>query len=75
MGLAEASVEATEARHPGYLDTLAAAYAESGDFERAIATQRRALALVEGRDLSPQLVNHLERHLALYEAGEPLRLP
>jgi tetratricopeptide (TPR) repeat protein len=73
--LAEASVEATEGQHPDYLDTLAAAYAESGDFERAMTTQRRALALVEGRELLPQLVNHLKRHLALYEAGEPLRLP
>ena len=62
-------------RVPVLLDTLAAAYAESGDFERAITTQRRALALVEGRELLPQLVKHLENHLALYEAGEPLRLP
>jgi arylsulfatase A-like enzyme len=75
VSLAQAVVEESGAQHPDYLDTLAAAWAEVGDFERAVAEQRRALALVEGRDLPPGLVEPLRRHLELFEAGEPLREP
>jgi tetratricopeptide (TPR) repeat protein len=75
VSLAQAVVEESGGKHPDYLDTLAAAWAEVGDFERAVAEQRRALALVQGRDLPPELVEPLRRHLALFEAGEPLRVP
>jgi arylsulfatase A-like enzyme/Flp pilus assembly protein TadD len=75
LRLARAVVEQTRGEHPDYLDTLAAAYAELGDFDQAIAEQRRALTLVEGRDLPPRLVAYLEHHLASFEAGEPLRVP
>ncbi|MDJ0852659.1 MAG: sulfatase-like hydrolase/transferase [Myxococcota bacterium] len=73
--LAEGVVEESRGEHPDYLDTLAAAYAEQGDFDRAVATQRRALALVENRDLPPGLVEPLRRHLATLEAGQPVRTP
>ncbi len=73
--LAEAVVEESEGQHPDYLDTLAAAYAEQGELERALETQRRALSLVEGRDLPPELVEPLRRHLATLESGEPIRTP
>lgn len=73
--LAEAVVEETEDEHPDYLDSLAAAYAEVGDFGKALATERRALELVAGRELPPHLVEPFERHLAAFQAGEPLRVP
>lgn len=56
---------------PGALDTLAAAYAENGDFARAIAAQTSAIAA-----LSPEtesLRGELMDRLARYEAGEPWR--
>ena len=60
-----------QAENPGTLDTLAAAYAESGDFARAIATQRNAIAAIsqETESLREELVGRL----AKYEAREPWR--
>jgi arylsulfatase A-like enzyme len=75
LRLAQAAVAETEGRHPDYIDTLAAAYAETGDFERAIAEQRRAIAMLEGHDLPEGVVESFQRHLAAFESGEPVREP
>jgi tetratricopeptide (TPR) repeat protein len=75
LRLAQEAVRETEATHPDYLDTLAAAFAEQGDFERAVAEQERALALIEGHALPAEVVAGFERHLDLYRAGQPLRGP
>ena len=41
--------EATGGREPAVLDTLAAAYAESGRFEDAVATVEKGLEIARGR--------------------------
>jgi tetratricopeptide (TPR) repeat protein len=52
----------------GWLDTLAAAYAESGDFDRAVKWQRKAI------ELAPEKWQvELRSRLHLYESGEPYR--
>ena len=43
-------MEATRGEDPTVLGTLAAAYAEVGDFPSAIETQQLALSLYEGQD-------------------------
>ena len=60
-----------QAERPISLDTLAAAYAEAGQFEEAIATQQRALAMLtpESANIRPELQERLER----YEMGKPWR--
>lgn len=58
-------------RSPSYLDTLAAAYAEAGRFDKAISIQREALSLVAEDD--PALAAELRSHLTAFEAGEPWR--
>jgi uncharacterized protein len=56
---------------PSHLDTLAAAYAETGKFAQAVETQRQALELVpEG---NAELLAELQAHLAAFEAGKPWR--
>jgi TPR repeat protein len=58
-------------RIPAYLDTLAAAYAETGKFDRAVETQREALTLV--KDGETELVAELKSHLEAFEDGQPWR--
>jgi Flp pilus assembly protein TadD len=53
------------------LDTLAAAYAESGRFVDAIATIERAM--VVARSSEPPAVGVLASRLPLYRSGQPLR--
>jgi len=54
-----------------YLDTLAAAYAEAGEFADAIATQERALALLD--ETQQALRDELNAHLQAYQQGKPWR--
>jgi Flp pilus assembly protein TadD len=49
-----------------FLDTLAAAYANIGDFEKAVATARRALALATEHG-PPDLAQEIRRRLVMYE--------
>lgn len=51
-------------------DTLAAAYAESGDFEEAIKWQSKAVATAKGDD---EFIRQLRERLELYRAGKPYR--
>jgi arylsulfatase A-like enzyme len=75
LELAAAVVAAGGEPSPDHIDTLAAAYAELGRFDEARAEQRRALALVEGREVPEAFVASLREHLARIEAGEPIREP
>lgn len=51
---------------PDLLDTLAAAYAEAGDFDKAIESQQKAI------ELKPDSES-FRQHLKLYQANKPLR--
>ncbi|HUY92863.1 MAG TPA: tetratricopeptide repeat protein [Pirellulales bacterium] len=56
--------------HPGYgLTTLAAAYAEAGDFEEAVKWQRKAIEQTRFEKFKARYRKVLER----YERGEPYR--
>lgn len=54
-----------------FLDTLAAAYAELGNFELAISTQREAIASITDED--GEIRDDLEQRLQYYERSEPWR--
>jgi len=70
----EAACKDTGYRNPQYLDTLAAAYAEAGRFQDAVATAEKALGLA-----APQWpaasTRQLQWKLALYRQGKRFRLP
>jgi tetratricopeptide (TPR) repeat protein len=67
--LAKKACELTQWREPGLLDTLAAAYAESGDFAEAVRWQEKALSF-EG--FAKEHKDAQER-LALYRKKRPFR--
>jgi hypothetical protein len=58
----------TEWKDSARLDTLAAAYAESGDFESAVKWEEKAIGLATEADK-----DSCRAHLALYQAGKPYR--
>ncbi|SPE60945.1 Serine/threonine protein kinase with TPR repeats (fragment) [Verrucomicrobia bacterium] len=68
--LAEEAVAATHRKNPGFLDTLAAAYAESQQFDKAAAVEQEAIGLLK----SEQEKNDYAAHLRLYQANKPCRM-
>src|SRR5262249_9763338 len=70
--LAETACEATAGRDPRFLRTLAAAYAQTGRWDRAAEAAAAALRLAESdgpKELAPVIQDHLRR----YRAHEPPR--
>src|SRR5579862_691281 len=67
--LAEKACELTQRRNPLMLDTLAAAYAEAGQFEKAVATEESALKLNPNDALAKEIRGHLE----MFKAGKAVR--
>jgi tetratricopeptide (TPR) repeat protein len=67
---AQKACELDRWQEPAFLETLAAAYAESGDFKEAVKWQKKAETLL-GADKARQ--NEARQRLALYEKGEAFR--
>jgi serine/threonine protein kinase len=65
--LAEAAVRNTRRNNPAFLDTLAAAYAETGQFDKSVLTEREAIALLP----SDAERKDYRVRLALYESNKP----
>jgi tetratricopeptide (TPR) repeat protein len=70
--LAERTVQLSDAKDAGYLDTLAMAYAAAGKFPEAGDTARRALELATQQNRA-QLVEALNSRIRLYKTGQPYR--
>jgi len=62
--------ELTQWKNGGWIDTLAAAYAEAGDFQRAIEFEERALQT--GTATEPER-REMQKRLALYRKSQPYR--
>ncbi len=65
--LGERAAALTERKDPAALDALAAAYASTGDFKRAIDSAQAAI------QLGPADVEAIRKRLDLYRRGEPYR--
>jgi tetratricopeptide (TPR) repeat protein len=69
VNFAEQAVAATNRNNAGYLDTLAAAYAEAGQFAKAVSTQEEAIALLPDGKMKEEFKSRLK----LYELNSPYR--
>ena len=67
---AEKAVALTSRTNANILDTLAAAYAGLGQFDKAVAAQQEAIGLLKGERAKAD--GYLER-LSLYESSKPYR--
>jgi protein O-mannosyl-transferase len=72
VALAEQVCQRNARRDPTFLDTLAAAYAEAGQFSKAVATATEALTLAQ-RQGKQSLLDQLKERLELYRQDRPFR--
>ena len=70
VGFAEKAVTVTRRANATFLDTLAAAHAEAGDFAKAVAIQNEAMGLL--KDANSTREDYTSR-LKLYESKAPYR--
>jgi serine/threonine protein kinase len=68
--LAETAVAGTHRTIAAFLETLAAAYAETGQFNKAVAVQQEAIALLTSQKEKEDSASRLQ----LYQANKPYRL-
>jgi len=71
LRLARWACEATAYKSPPLLDSLAAAYAEVGQFDEAVRITRQAIGIVKTNPKAS--TETLESRLSLYLAGQPYR--
>lgn len=74
LRLARRAVKSSDVERPDLLDTLACAFAEVGNFRKAVQHSKRALELIERRDEPEAIHSAYLEHLESFQAGEPVRV-
>jgi arylsulfatase A-like enzyme/Flp pilus assembly protein TadD len=74
LRIAKQITQGESGRRHDFLDTLACAYAEVGDYASAIRVGEQALALLTASG-DPQLIEESKAHLGQFRAGRPVREP
>ena len=74
LRIAEQITQGEQGRRHDFLDTLACAHAEVGDFASAVRVGEQALALLEAAE-DPKLIEESKAHLGQFRARRPVREP
>ena len=75
LEVAKYAISQLEQPDPAYLDTLAAAFAETGNFDEAIRVELEAIRLFESMQIGHAAIEAARSHLASFRAGIPIREP
>ncbi len=70
LHLARQACELTGHKQPSYLDTLSAAYAATGQFNKAIQIAQKAITLTSSSGRDTSLVSDIQRRLTMYKNGQ-----
>jgi tetratricopeptide (TPR) repeat protein len=71
--LAKKACELSESKEPAYLDILAAAYAEAGQWDDAIKSAKDAIEKAKLEEFDMSVIDDYASRLKLYEKHEPYR--
>jgi len=74
VSFADRAQTLTHAQDPAILDTLSAAYAETGRFPQAVEVEQQAIAVATEQGKTALTIT-LKAHLTRYESDTPLREP
>jgi TPR repeat protein len=69
----EPALAAVTEKVTAHVDTLAAAYAEVRQFDKAVVTQLSAIDRAQGERRPQEMISGMEDRLRLYQRGEPYR--
>jgi arylsulfatase A-like enzyme/Flp pilus assembly protein TadD len=75
VAIMRAAIEQLEKEDGSYLDTLAAAQAEAGQFEEAAQTEEQAIEIVRKAGAPPEVLDKMRSRVERYRAGRPTRDP
>lgn len=73
MELAKEAARVTDFKQAHILSTLAASYAETGDFDNAVVWSKKAVDLAEKSEDNKEIREQLNEELSSYEARKPWR--
>jgi TPR repeat protein len=69
----EAALQSAAEKSPGHIDTLAAAYAELRQFEKAVTAQLSAIDRMRRTGALPERIADMQQRLELYQRRQPYR--
>jgi thiol-disulfide isomerase/thioredoxin len=70
VAMASRAVAVSKGKDPSILDTLSYAYFKKGDVDKAIATQKKAVALLRVGEVPQQVKDEINGHMAEYKAAK-----
>ena len=74
IGYATKACELTDWKNPLYVETLAAAYAEAGDFDSAVSWQKKTIDVFP-KEERPMYQERMKTQLNAYQSRLPYRIP
>jgi tetratricopeptide (TPR) repeat protein len=73
--LAEEAVRLTKRQNADWIDTLAAAYAENQQFDKAVTTEKEAIALLKADTEIKRYMTNFMQKVNLYQSNKPYHEP